>query len=126
MAIAKNNIQSYIELEKILFFAYHGVMPQEKIVGNQFEVNLRVRTDFSEALQEDLLDNTISYADMYEVVKHEMMIPSDLIEHVAGRILQALTTRWPQIEAVELKVSKLNPPITGDVAKASVILNWKR
>ena len=126
MAIAKNNIQSYIELEKILFFAYHGVMPQEKIVGNQFEVNLRVRTDFSEALQEDLLDNTISYADMYEVVKHEMMIPSDLIEHVAGRILQALTTRWPQIEAVELKVSKLNPPIIGDVAKASVILNWKR
>ena len=126
MAIAKNNIQSYIELEKILFFAYHGVMPQEKIVGNQFEVNLRVRTDFSEALQEDLLDNTISYADMYEVVKHEMMIPSDLIEHVAGRILQALTTHWPQIEAVELKVSKLNPPIIGDVAKASVILNWKR
>lgn len=117
---------SFIELEKILFFAYHGVMPQEKKVGNQFEVNLKVKTDFSDALNDDLLDNTISYADMYEVVKEEMMIPSDLIEHVAGRILRALTSRWPQIEAVELKVSKLNPPIQGDVAKASVILHWNK
>lgn len=119
-------MESFIELENILFFAYHGVMPQERIVGNHFEVNLRVKVDFTDALQEDLLTNTISYADMYEVVKTEMMIPSDLIEHVAGRILRALTKQWPQIEAIYLKVSKHNPPIVGDVAKASVILNWKK
>ncbi|MGL4293167.1 MAG: dihydroneopterin aldolase [Bacteroidales bacterium] len=119
-------MKSFIELEKVLFFAYHGVMPQEKLVGNTFEVNLRVKTDFSQALNEDLLDNTISYADMYEVIKKEMMIPSDLIEHVAGRILRALIATWPQIEGVELKVSKLNPPIIGDVAKASVVLEWSK
>lgn len=119
-------MESFIELEQMRFFARHGVMPQEKVVGNYFEVTLRVKTDFKQALEEDLLDNTISYADIYEVVKTEMMIPSDLIEHVAGRILRALINQWSQIEAIELKVSKLNPPIPGEIAKASVILTWKR
>ncbi|MEG1617410.1 MAG: dihydroneopterin aldolase [Bacteroidales bacterium] len=119
-------MESFIELEHVKFFAYHGVMPQERIVGNNFEVNLRIRVDFKEALDSDLLDNTISYADVYEVIKKEMMIPSDLIEHVAGRILRALTATWPTIEGIELKVSKINPPIPGDVERASVILKWNK
>lgn len=119
-------MESYIELEQVRFFAYHGVMPQEKVVGNHFEVNLRVKTNFEAAINEDLLDNTISYADLYEVVKAEMMIPSDLIEHVAGRILHALTARWEAIDAIDLKVSKLNPPIPGEIGKASVILKWNK
>lgn len=119
-------MESYIELEQMRFFAYHGVMPQEKVVGNNFEVNLRIKTNFEAAIHEDLLDNTISYADLYDVVKVEMMVPSDLIEHVAGRILQALISRWATIDAVELKVSKLNPPIPGEIAKASVQLKWTK
>jgi dihydroneopterin aldolase len=55
-----------------------------------------------------------------------MMQPSALIEHVAGRILRALTERWPAVEAVWLKVSKLNPPIPGEIGRASVVVDWKR
>lgn len=121
-----NNLHSYIELENVRFFAYHGMMPQERVTGNHFEVNLRVKVNFDEAIESDLLHNTISYADMYDVVRQEMMIPSDLIEHVAGRIMRALCSKWDRIEAVKLKVSKLNPPIPGEVAKASVILEWSR
>lgn len=117
-------MESFIELEKVRFFAYHGVMPQERIVGNHFEVNLLVKVDFQAAIEQDDLTNTISYADMYDVVKKEMMIPSDLIEHVAGRIMRALRKTWPAIAGIRLKVSKLNPPIPGDVDRASVILNW--
>lgn len=119
-------MESYIELEQVRFYAYHGVMPQEKQVGNYFEVNLLVKTNFEKALNEDSLENTISYADIYEVIKAEMMIPSDLIEHVAGRILRALTARWNTIDEIKLKVSKLNPPIPGEIAKASVLLNWEK
>ena len=119
-------MESYIELEQMRFFAFHGVMPQERVVGNDFEVNLRVKTDFIAAIRRDELDNTISYADLYEVVKREMMRPSALIEHVAGRILKAITARWSAIEEVELKVSKLNPPIPGEIGRASVVIRWRR
>jgi dihydroneopterin aldolase len=119
-------METFIELEQVRFHALHGVMPQERIVGNAFEVNLRVKTNFEAALSDDCLDNTISYADLYEVVKAEMMQPSALIEHVAGRILRALTERWPAVEAVWLKVSKLNPPIPGEIGRASVVVDWKR
>ncbi len=116
----------YIELENVRFHARHGVMKQERITGNEFEVNLKVKTDFASALESDNLDNTISYADIYDVIKTEMMKPSDLIEHVAGRILKRLIENWPQLDSIYLKVSKLNPPIPGEVAKASVVLDWKK
>ena len=70
----------------------------------------------------DELDDTINYAAVYAVVKEQMDIPSKLIEHVAGRILYALKERFPQLAAVELKLSKLNPPFGGDVHSASIIL----
>lgn len=65
---------------------------------------------------------SINYAAVYAVVKEQMDIPSKLIEHVAGRILYALKERFPQLAAVELKLSKLNPPFGGDVHSASIIL----
>ena len=116
----------YIELENVRFHARHGVMKQERITGNEFEVNLKVKTDFASALESDNLDNTISYADIYDVIKTEMMKPSDLIEHVAGRILKRLIENWPQLDSIYLKGSKLNPPLPGEVAKASGILDWKK
>ena len=102
-----------IELEKMRFYAYHGVMPQETTVGNDFVVDLILTAP---------LDDTINYAAVYAVVKEQMDIPSKLIEHVAGRILYALKERFPQLAAVELKLSKLNPPFGGDVHSASIIL----
>ena len=106
-----------IELEKMRFYAYHGVMPQETKVGNDFVVDLILT-----AVESDELDDTINYAAVYAVVKEQMDIPSKLIEHVAGRILYALKERFPQLAAVELKLSKLNPPFGGDVHSASIIL----
>ena len=72
----------YIELENVRFHARHGVMKQERITGNEFEVNLKVKTDFASALESDNLDNTISYADIYYRIKTEMMKPSDRSELV--------------------------------------------
>ena len=98
------------------------VMPQETKVGNDFVVDLILTAPLVQAVKSDELDDTINYAAVYAVVKEQMDIPSKLIEHVAGRILYALKERFPQLAAVELKLSKLNPPFGGDVHSASIIL----
>lgn len=116
-------MKTWIELEAMRFYAYHGVVPQERKVGNDYLVSLRLTAPLGKAVESDDLEDTINYATVYEVVKGEMETPSQLLEHVAGRILIALKDRFPQLEEVNLKVSKLNPPFGGDIYSASVVLN---
>lgn len=105
------------------FYAYHGVMPQETKVGNRFVVTLALTAPLEKAVASDELEDTINYAEVYAVVKEQMEIPSKLIEHAAGRILYALKEHFPQLAAIELKLSKLNPPFGGDIYSASILLS---
>ncbi|MDR1371046.1 MAG: dihydroneopterin aldolase [Dysgonamonadaceae bacterium] len=114
--------KNIILLEGMKFYAYHGVLEQEKILGNHYTIDLKIRLDLSKASQSDNLNDTVSYADIYAVVKDEMAIPSQLLEHVAGRIIKKLETRFPAIEKVRIKLSKHNPPIGGEVEKATIII----
>ena len=111
-----------ITLQAMKFYAYHGVLEQERRVGNTFVVDLTLTAPLEKAVQSDLLEDTINYAEVYELTKQEMNIPSQLLEHVAGRICRALRHHFPQIEQIEIRVSKLNPPFGGDVHSASVLL----
>lgn len=117
-----NPMESYILLENVKFYARHGVSDQETTVGNSFIINLKINVDISAASVSDNLEDTLNYASVYEVVKKEMDIPSKLLEHVGGRILQSLKKNFPNIKTIELKISKQNPPIRGQVEYASVIL----
>ena len=107
-------------IDRMHVYAHHGVMEQEKVVGAWFTVSLSVACDFSDAMQSDNLSQTISYADLCDVVTKEMAVPSRLLEHVAGRIVQALRRRWPQVEHLDLRISKDNPPMSASVAGAGV------
>ena len=111
-----------ITLQAMKFYAYHGVLEQERRVGNTFVVDLTLMAPLEKAVQSDKLEDTINYAEVYELTKQEMNIPSQLLEHVAGRICRALRHHFPQIEQIEIRVSKLNPPFGGDVHSASVLL----
>lgn len=119
-------LSSKIILKDIRLFAHHGVLPQERAVGAYFTLNLRIQTDFSRALATDDLAGTISYADAFEVVKAEMAVPSQLLEHVAGRICQALFDRFPAAEAIHLELLKENPPMGADCAGAGISLDVER
>ncbi|MBQ8937008.1 MAG: dihydroneopterin aldolase [Bacteroidaceae bacterium] len=119
-------LSSKIILKDIRIFAHHGVLPQERAVGAYFTLNLRIQTDFSRALATDDLAGTISYADAFEVVKAEMALPSQLLEHVAGRICQALFDRFPAAEAIHLELLKENPPMGADCAGAGIALDVER
>lgn len=113
-------MNSYIFLENVRFFAYHGVAGQELTVGNEFVVNLRLKVDISRASETDDVAHTVSYADVYEVLKAEMEIPSQLLEHVCGRIVKRLFRSFPAVKGIELKLSKRNPPMGADVDAAGV------
>ena len=105
--------QSTIELLGLNFHAHHGVLPEERLLGNTFTVDLTLRADISHAIATDELCGTINYAEAYEVVKKEMEEPSLLLEHVCGRICTALINRFPTLQQVKVRVVKHNPPIEG-------------
>ena len=105
------------------FYAYHGVLPQERAVGGEYWVDLTLYpADISAAVQGDRLDGTINYAEAYEIVRREMAQPSALLEHVCGRIAQALFAAFPALLRIEVEVCKVNPPIGAACHGASVKL----
>jgi len=114
--------ESYIYLREVRFHAFHGVFPQERKVGADFSVSLRVGADLTLAVEHDAVDVTLNYATLYELVKREMLIPSELLEHVAGRIGKAVCDTFPQVRTVQVSVTKLNPPMGADCAGAGVEL----
>ena len=115
-------METYILLENVEMYANHGVFPQETLVGNHFIINLKLKVDFEKASESDDLGETISYAEVFDLVKKEMSIPSKLLEHVAGRVVRVLKNEFPKIEQIELKISKRNPPVGGQVEYASVMI----
>lgn len=116
--------ESHIFLREARFHAFHGVMPQEQTVGADFTVSLRVAVSACPAATSDELTDTISYADLYEVARQEMAIPSKLLEHVANRIGRHIIDRFPQVRSVDVMVTKLNPPMGADCAGAGVELHF--
>jgi len=112
----------YILLKDLRFQARHGVGAQETLVGNEFTLNLRLRTDLTKAVRTDDVADTLSYADVFEAVRDEMSRPSQLLEHVAGRIARRLFQDFPALDAIELKLMKRNPPMGADIDSAGVEL----
>lgn len=114
---------SYITLTNVRFRALHGVLPQERRVGGDYTLTLRVGFDVSRAVQSDDVADTLNYATLYEMARQEMAIPSRLLEHVAGRIGQRVLSEWPEVTTVDLTLTKENPPMGADCDGASVELH---
>ena len=115
-----------IELEGMEFKAYHGVLEQEKVRGNEFVVDFRGELDLTAAAESDNLNDTLNYAEIYDVVREEMKINSKLLEHVCGRILRRLFERFSSIVAVEISLKKETPPLGGDALSSAVTINAVR
>lgn len=120
------DMNSYILLDNLRFFARHGVGEQETLVGNEFTISLRMKVDIERALLTDDVTDTVSYADVYNAIQAEMAVPSKLLEHVCGRIANRLFRDFPTIESIELKLMKRNPPMGADIEAAGVELHLSR
>lgn len=115
--------ESYILLTGLRFHAYHGVMPQERVVGNDYLLDLRIKYDVSNAMKSDNVADTMDYGEVYKLVCQEMMVPSDLLERVAYRIGGRIERRFGFVEAIDIRLTKQNPPIGADCEGASVELH---
>lgn len=111
-----------INVEGIKLYAYHGCLEQEAREGGHYIVDVMIDTDFSEAAKTDDLSKTIDYCEVYSIVEAEMAIRSKLIEQVAQRIIDKLKMQFKTLKSAEVKLTKLKPPINGNVDKVSVVV----
>ena len=111
-----------ISIEGIRVHAFHGCLDEEARIGGEYIVEVHITTDFAQAISTDALDSTIDYCGVTEVCVAEMKVRSKLIEHVCARIHKSLKARFSSIVSLTVKVTKLGPPIDGDVEKVSVVI----
>jgi dihydroneopterin aldolase len=111
-----------IEVNGIKLYAFHGCLEEEARIGGKYEVDVCITTDFSEAASTDDLSKTVDYVAVNSIVGEEMAIRSKLIEHVGARILNRLNTEISNPAIYKVKITKISPPINGDVKNVAVIL----
>ena len=111
---------SYIYLRDLHFHAYHGVEPQERKVGNDYLLSLRLQYPIDAAMLSDNVLDTVNYADVYRIAEQEMQVPSNLLERVAYRMADRIFRRLAFVEAVDIQLTKLNPPMGTNQGGAGV------
>lgn len=115
-----------VTLYNIKIYAYHGCLSAETLIGSDYRVDITVEANLFPASISDVLSDTVDYVHIHTLVKEEMSVASKLLEHVAKRIMDRIFYELESVDWVEVSVSKINPPIGGDVEMVSVVLNSKR
>ncbi len=115
-----------IKVENIRVYAYHGCLKEETKIGSDYRVDVKVKADLQKSADSDDLKDTVDYVLLNKIVVEEMAIPSALLEHVAQRILDRIFTEDKLVTLATVAVSKINPPIGGDVQMVTIELNQKR
>ena len=110
-----------IEVDGIKLYAYDGCLKEEGVIGGHYVVDVTIDTDFSVAAETDDLSNTVDYVDVNRIVTEEMAIRSKLIECVGWRIVETIIA-LDNVANVTVKVTKLSPPINGDVNNVAIII----
>lgn len=109
-----------IKLKNIRTYSYHGCLIEEGKIGSDYTVNLEVKTDLRKSSITDNLKDTVDYVHLNRIVVEEMAIRSALLEHVAHRIITRIFKEVPEISRIIVAVSKINPPIGGDVESVTI------
>ena len=119
---------TYILLQGLQYHAFIGVGEQEQVVGNDYVLDLRISyplaaAAFAAAMKSDDVDDTLNYADVFNIVSDVMKQPSKLLEAAAGKIVNELLARYIQLESIDLKLVKKNPPMSADCHSAGIELH---
>ena len=109
-----------IKLKNIRTFSYHGCLIEESKIGSDYRVDLEIKTDLRKSCVSDHLADTVDYVLLNKIVVEEMAIRSQLLEHVGHRIITRIFKEIPSVSRIVLEVSKINPPIGGDVEAVTI------
>ena len=112
-------MKSKLTIDSIECYAYHGCLAEETKIGGNFRVDVEFEMDFNRAILNDSLSETIDYVVVYKIVLDQMAVPSKLIEHVCGRIANALKVLIKGEGSVLVTITKFNPPVNGGVGKTT-------
>tara|TARA_R110002072_G_scaffold7503_2_gene40428 strand:+ start:170517 stop:170882 length:366 start_codon:yes stop_codon:yes gene_type:complete len=115
-----------IRLKNIRIFTNHGCLIEEEKIGSDYLVNLKVEANLAAAATSDHLKDTVDYVHLQHIVKTEMAMRSKLLEHVGQRIIDRIFSEISLVTQAEVAISKLNPPIGGDVAEVEVTMSGTR
>ena len=115
-----------VRLDNIRLFAFHGCLKEEGVIGSDYRVDLEISADLHKASQSDRLSDTVDYVVLHAIVKEEMAIRSHLLETVGARILNRIFQQVDTVRSAEVSISKINPPIGGDVQQVTVVLSKSR
>lgn len=115
-----------IKIRNIRLYAYHGCLDEEGKIGSEYRVDLSVKTDLSKSAKTDNLTDTVDYVHLNKIVKQEMAIRTKLLETVADKILTRIIDEIPIVERATVAVSKVNPPIGGNVALVTIKMSRKK
>lgn len=113
---------SKIVIENLKIYAYHGVLPEERNLGTYYIINAEFHTDLWKATKTDHIEDTVSYAEINDMIHDEMKEPSMLLEHAAGRIIRKVKERFFQISKIKIKLTKTRPPMQGEMDGVSIEL----
>ncbi len=109
-----------IKLKNIRTFSHHGCLEEESRIGSEYSVDLEIKTDLRKSSVSDELSDTVDYVHLNQIVKEEMAVRSKLLEHVAHRMIVRIFNEIPAVSRIIISVSKLNPPIGGDVEAVTI------
>ena len=115
-----------IKVENIRVFANHGCLKEETAIGSDYRVDLEIKADLSTSAMSDELEDTVDYVFLNKVVREEMSKPSKLLETVAQRVLTRIIKEDKLVRKATISVSKINPPIGGDVEMVTIKLTKRR
>ncbi|OZV70852.1 dihydroneopterin aldolase [Winogradskyella aurantia] len=115
-----------IKVENIRLFAHHGCLKEETAIGSDYRVDLIVKADLRKSAKTDALKDTVDYVFLNKVVREEMAKPSKLLETVAKRILNRIFKEDKKVKKASVSVSKINPPIGGDVEMVTIKMSQGR
>ena len=115
-----------IKVENIRVFANHGCLSEETKIGSDYRVDLKVKANLKVSAISDQLSDTVDYVFLNRIVREEMYKPTHLLETVAKRILTRILIEEKSVKKVIVKISKLNPPIGGDVEMVTIKMAKKR
>ena len=117
---------SRITLNGMSFYAFHGCFAEEQAIGTHFVLDVAYETDTTKAQMSDNIADTVSYLDVYQLVKREVEKPSHLLEHVGERVADRLLNSFPTMDWVQVRVTKMNPPLGGQVGSVTVEITKDR
>ncbi|REG89346.1 dihydroneopterin aldolase [Winogradskyella sediminis] len=115
-----------IKVENIRVFANHGCLKEETAIGSDYRVDIEVKANLQTSASSDELSDTVDYVLLNKIVREEMAKPSKLLETVAKRILNRVFNEEALITKATIAVSKINPPIGGDVEMVTIKMSQKR